>query len=144
MDALKKAKEGYTDQFQLDFEQLFKVFIAEQDRKAKGHKIYVPESKPKEVKRNIPKEKRERMVSYGRKVTGFAPLNFNLKRPDVSKIDYDDIENRKCNEISEYGKLAAYQQNQIQSQTKGLKEYLVTAFKGTKQVRDVNKRAQRV
>lgn len=27
MDALKKAKEGYTDQFQLDFEELFKVFL---------------------------------------------------------------------------------------------------------------------
>jgi hypothetical protein len=139
VDALKKAKDGYTDQFQLDFEQLFKVFLAEQDRKAKGHRIYVPESKPKREKRNIAKEKRERMVSYGRKVAGYTPINFNLSKPDNSRPDYNDIENRACKEISEYGKLAAYQQNIIQTKAKGLKEYLDTAFKKTKHSKTVNK-----
>lgn len=47
MDALKKAKDGYTDQFQLDFEQLFKVFLEEEQKKSRGEKQYVPESKPK-------------------------------------------------------------------------------------------------
>ena len=51
------------------------------------------------------------MVSYGCKVTGFRPLNFDLKKPNNSKIDYYDIDNRGCKETSEYGKLAAYQMN---------------------------------
>jgi len=91
MDALKKAKEGYTDQFQLDYDQLFKVFVQEQEKRQKGEKTIVPEGKPKPPKRNIAKEKRDRMVQYGRKVTGIYPLNFGLQRPDLHKVDTEDI-----------------------------------------------------
>ena len=42
LEALKKAKEGYTDQFQLDFEELFKVFVQEQEKKTKGQQTFVP------------------------------------------------------------------------------------------------------
>ena len=59
--------------------------------KAKGQKTFVPEGKPKPKKRNIEKEKRDRMVSYGRKVTGFTPVDFGLKKPHPVKIDHDDI-----------------------------------------------------
>ena len=111
MDALKKAKEGYTDQFQLDFDELFKVFLTEQEKRKKGEKTYVPESKPKPPKRDRAKEKRERMTSYGRKVTGNAPLDFGLVKKDFRKIDYDDIRNRTCNDVSAFGKMVHYQQS---------------------------------
>lgn len=118
MDALKKAKEGYSDQFQLDFEQLFKVFINEQEKKAQGHRNYIPEDKPKPVKKNLAKEKRERMVSYGRKVTGFTPLDFGLQKLDVRKIDHDDFKYRDPSDISDFGKLIAFKRGKLLGETK--------------------------
>ena len=47
MDALKKIKEGYSDQFQLDFEELMKVFLTEQEKRAAGERDYLPERKRK-------------------------------------------------------------------------------------------------
>ena len=109
MDQLKKAKDGYTDQFQLDFNQLYKVFLKEQYKKANGQRTVVPESKPQPPKRNIAKEKRDRMVNYGRKVTGFIPPLLKKKEPAVVvNIDYDDIKNQTNKERSDVGKIAAY------------------------------------
>ena len=51
------------------------------------------------------------MDSYGRRVTGSFPLDFGLKKKDISvnKVDYDDIKNIPRNdEVSAVGKLAAY------------------------------------
>ena len=56
------------------------------------------------------------MVSYGRRVTGSYPLDFGLRKKDISanKVDYDDIKNIPRNdEVSAVGKLAAYKQNLI-------------------------------
>ena len=47
LEQLKKEKAGYSDQFQLDFLEVMKVFIQEEELKAKGTSQYVPPSKPK-------------------------------------------------------------------------------------------------
>ena len=111
MDALKKAKEGYTDQFQLDFDELFRVFLTEQEKREKGHKTYIPEKKAKPPKRNISKEKRDRMVNYGYKVTGNKPIDYKCKKPDVRKVDFDDMMNRAMKDRSDFGKIVAFQQS---------------------------------
>ena len=55
------------------------------------------------------KEKRERMVNYGRKVTGFVPSLLKKKEPVVVvDIDHDDLKNRTNKERSDFGKIAAY------------------------------------
>ena len=73
----------------------------------------MPERKPKPPKRNFSKEKRERMVSYGHKVTGNKPYDFKIKKPEIKKFDYDDMENRNLKEKSDFGKLMTFQQKQI-------------------------------
>ena len=67
--------------------------MQEQERKAKGERTYVPETKAKPAKRNIAKEKRDRMVEYGRKVTGIDPLKFIIEKPEPRKIDHKDMKN---------------------------------------------------
>ena len=138
MDALKKAKEGYTDQFQLDFEQLFKVFLEEQQKKSRGEKPYVPEAKPKLQKRNAAKERRDIMIEYGRKVAGSEPLLFNINKPNNVKIDKDDIANRVDKNISPFGRQAAYQQQCIQSEAKSIKKVLAEEFRKLKFVKEYN------
>ena len=55
------------------------------------------------------KEKRERMVNYGRKVTGFVPSLLKKKEPVVVvDVDHDDLKNRTNKERSDFGKIAAY------------------------------------
>lgn len=120
------------------------MFIDEQERKRQGQNTYVPESKPKAPPRNLSKEKRDRMVSYGRKVTGFSPLTFNLKRPVVKKIDYNDIKNRTSNDVSEVGRMVAYKQSCIQTETKEIQKFLNNAFKGMKHTRAASKKEQRI
>lgn len=51
----------------------------EQEKLAKGQKPFIPEAKPKPPKRNIPKERRQRMKSYGDKVMKREPLNVAFK-----------------------------------------------------------------
>ena len=85
-----------------------KVFLNEQEKRAAGQKDYFPEGKKKKEKVNPAKVRRDRMVSYGRKIQGFTPLTFGLPKPDVSKVDYDDIKNRKDKDTSDFGKLIAF------------------------------------
>ena len=82
------------------------------------------------------------MVSYGRRVTGSYPLDFGLKKKDISanKVDYDDIKNIPRNdEVSAVGKLAAYKQNLIQLEARAASAYLDWAFKDMKKMREINK-----
>ena len=80
------------------------------------------------------------MNSYGDKVTQRQPIDFGLVKTQIGEIDYDDIKNRQCNERSDFGKLVAYKQSQIQNKAKGIKKYLTEAFKGMKHVRLASKR----
>ena len=86
------------------------------------------------------------MDSYGRRVTGSFPLDFGLKKKDISvnKVDYDDIKNIPRNdEVSDVGKLAAYKQNLIQQKARAASEYLDWAFKDMKKMREINKADER-
>ena len=86
------------------------------------------------------------MVSYGRRVTGSYPLDFGLKKKDISasKVDYDDIKNIPRNdEVSDVGKLAAYKQNLIQADARAASEYLDWAFRDMKKLREINRRDER-
>jgi len=83
------------------------------------------------------------MVSYGRKVANRVPLDFGLEKPDFKVIDYDDIKNRDCNEVSAYGKLVSYKQGQIMDDAKGIKQYLDKCFRDMKHVRELSKRELR-
>ena len=114
--------------------------------KARGAKTYIPDAKPKVPKRDAAREKRQRMLSYGRRVTGSYPLDFGLKKKDISenKVDYDDIKNIPMNnEISAVGKLAAYKQNLIQLEARAASEYLDWAFKDMKKLREINRAQER-
>ena len=63
------------------------------------------------------------------------------KKPvEVRQIDYDDIKLRTCNERSFIGKIAAYQQNILEKETKEIQTFLKEQFKGMKEVRALSKR----
>lgn len=84
------------------------MFLREQAKKLRGEKPVLPEGKPKPPKRNISKEKRERMINYGYKVTGKRPINFNIKKKQTGHVDPEDFKNKSCRERSEFGKLVAF------------------------------------
>ena len=110
MEALQKEKEGYTDQFQLDFDQLLRIFLEEQEMQKMGGKTFIPDAKPKPKARNIPKEKRDRMNSYGNKVSGVVKNELLINRPNNLKYDPDDTKNKPGTELSTYGRLVAFKQ----------------------------------
>ena len=66
-------------------------------------------------------------------------MKFNIKKMQTGKIDLEDIGNKTSNEKSAFGKLVAYQQNNIQTEARGIKNYLTEAFKGMKHVRAASK-----
>lgn len=73
-----------------------------------GGKTFIPEAKEKPVKRNIAKEKRDRMNKYGNKVTGHQAVDLAVKKPNNIKIDYNDTRHKRRTETSDYAKLIAF------------------------------------
>ena len=67
LEQLQKEKTGYSDQFQLDFLEIMKVFIQEEENKSKGISQYVPPSKPKLQKKSAAQIVRDRMTEYSKK-----------------------------------------------------------------------------
>lgn len=51
------------------------------------------------------------MVAYGRKVTGFTPVERCFETLDLRKIDYDDVANRADQTKSDFDKLIAFKKN---------------------------------
>ena len=81
-----------------------------------GGNTFIPEAKAKPAKKNIAKEKRDRMIKYGNKVTGHQAVNLAVKRPNNTKIDYNDTKHKRRTETSDYAKLIAFKKKAVVQQ----------------------------
>ena len=125
VEQLKKEKTGYTDQFQLDFLEIMKVFIQEEENKEKGVSQYVPPSKPKEKVLSAAQQVRNRMNEFSKKIAIYGQADkLDFARPERNKKDELDVGLQGKTKVSDVGKVVAYKQQKLGVQTRKLRDFI--------------------
>ena len=129
LDQLKKAKERYTDQFQLDFSELFKVWCEEEENRAKGIQGFIPEAKPKKQKVSQARRYRDRIEAYMSKTAKVKREPLTINKPYKDKSDPEDV-GAKINQFpkSDVVRMVEHKQIQFVKGASEINEYIRSTF----------------
>lgn len=120
VEHLKKVKEGYTDQFSLDFQLLMKECQC-LERPPKPDFNSKPIIKTIQRPKSAAMVKQQRMKDYSFKISGFQREQIEINKPTVKNNDFDM--SYKVIDRNFYGKAVASIQNQVQETVKEMQQY---------------------